>query len=56
VLVPPESFELNRSMTYDDSLLLAKGAEEQLIFRDMDSNAALRIVRRMQAPQSGGGS
>mgnify|MGYP001765000353 CR=1 FL=1 len=56
VLVAPEHFELNRSMTFDDSLLLAKGAEEQLIFRDMDSNAALRIVRRMQTPQPGGGS
>jgi LPS-assembly lipoprotein len=36
-------------MTYDDSLLLAKGAEEQLLYRDMDDNAAIRIVRRMQA-------
>jgi len=58
VLVAPEHFELNRSMTFDDSLLLAKSAEEQLLFRDMDSNAALRIVRRMQTPQpqTGGGS
>lgn len=48
-LAAPETFELVRSMTYDDSLLLAKGAEEQLLYRDMDDNAALRIVRRMQA-------
>lgn len=47
-LAAPETFELVRSMTYDDSLLLAKGAEEQLLYRDMDDNAALRIVRRMQ--------
>jgi LPS-assembly lipoprotein len=48
VLAEPEALELNRAMTYDDSLLLAKGAEEQLLYRDMDDNAALRIVRRMQ--------
>ena len=48
-LAAPETFELVRSMTYDDSLHLAKGAEEQLLYRDMDEGAALRIVRRMQA-------
>lgn len=48
VLAVPETLELNRAMTYDDSLLLAKGAEEQLLYRDMDDNAAIRIVRRMQ--------
>jgi LPS-assembly lipoprotein len=48
VLAEPETLELNRAMTYDDSLLLAKGAEEQLLYRDMDDNAAIRIVRRMQ--------
>ncbi|MDO9219808.1 MAG: LPS assembly lipoprotein LptE [Thiobacillus sp.] len=47
-LAAPENLELQRSMTYNDSLLLAKGAEEQLLYRDMDDNAALRIVRRMQ--------
>ena len=47
-LIAPETFELVRNMTYNDSLLLAKGAEEQLLYRDMDDNAALRIVRRMQ--------
>jgi LPS-assembly lipoprotein len=51
-LAAPETFELVRSMTYDDSLHLAKGAEEQLLYRDMDENAALRIVRRMQMLKS----
>ena len=50
-LAVPEKIELNSDMTYDDSLLLAKGAEEQLLYRDMDSTAALRIVRRLQALQ-----
>ncbi|MBU2640421.1 MAG: LPS assembly lipoprotein LptE [Thiobacillus sp.] len=48
VLAAPESLELQRIMTYNDALLLAKGAEEQLLYRDMDDDAALRIVRRMQ--------
>jgi len=29
--------------------VLAKGAEEQLLYRDMDDNAAQRIMRRLQA-------
>ncbi|MGA9165014.1 MAG: LPS assembly lipoprotein LptE [Thiobacillus sp.] len=58
VLAAPEAFELNRIMTYDDSLLLAKGAEEQLLYRDMNDTAALRIMRRLQAikPDTGSGS
>lgn len=57
-LAAPEAFELNRVMTYDDSLLLAKGAEEQLLYRDMNDTAALRIMRRLQAikPDTGSGS
>ena len=54
-LAAPESLELQRIMTYNDALVLAKGAEEQLLYRDMDDDAALRIVRRMQTlkPDSG---
>jgi LPS-assembly lipoprotein len=53
MLAEPEYIELNRDMTYDDSLLLAKGAEEQLLYRDMDDAAAKRVVRRMQSIPSG---
>jgi LPS-assembly lipoprotein len=49
VLAEPETIELSRDMTYSDSELLAKQAEEKLLFSDMDDNAALRIIRRMQA-------
>ncbi len=49
VLAAAEVIELYRDMTYDDTLLLAKGAEEQLLYRDMDENAVVRIVRRLQA-------
>jgi LPS-assembly lipoprotein len=44
----PENIELTRDMTYDDAQLLAKGAEEQLLYRDMENSAALRIMRRLQ--------
>jgi len=48
-LAAPELIELTRDITYDDTKVLAKGAEEQLLYRDMDDNAARRIVRRLQA-------
>lgn len=47
VLAAPETIELVRDMTYDDRALLAKGTEEQLLYRDMDEVAAQRILRRL---------
>ncbi|MCA1978573.1 MAG: LPS assembly lipoprotein LptE [Thiobacillus sp.] len=49
VLAETEVIELRRDLTYDDKQVLAKGAEETLLYRDMDENAALRILRRLQA-------
>jgi len=54
VLAETETIELTRDLTYDDSQLLAKGAEENLLYRDMDENAALRILRRLQALKPNG--
>jgi LPS-assembly lipoprotein len=48
VLAAPETIELVRDLTYDDTQLLAKGAEEQLLYRDMEESAAWRILRRLQ--------
>jgi len=53
VLAEAETIELSRDMTYDDTLLLAKGAEEQLLYRDMEDSAAQRIVRRLQSIKPG---
>ena len=53
VLAAPETIELIRDMTYDDAQLLAKGAEEQLLIRDMDESAALRILRRLKNIDAG---
>lgn len=48
-LAADETIELTRDITYDDAQVLAKGAEEQLLYRDMDDSAARRIVRRLQS-------
>lgn len=55
VLAAPETIELLRDLTYDDQLLLAKGAEEQLLYRDMDEVAARRILRRLNRLDLGAG-
>jgi LPS-assembly lipoprotein len=57
-LADPETIELQRDLTYDDAQVLAKGAEEQLLYRDMEDSAALRILRRLQriAPAADGES
>ncbi|MGE5320589.1 MAG: LPS assembly lipoprotein LptE [Hyphomicrobiaceae bacterium] len=55
-LAAPEVIELTRDITYDDTKVLAKGAEEQLLYRDMDAAAAQRIVRRLQAIKPASGS
>lgn len=48
-LAVEETIELTRDLTYDDAQILAKAAEEDLLYRDMADTAALRIVRRLQA-------
>lgn len=53
-LAAAETLELIRDMTFDDTQVLAKAAEEQLLFRDMEDAAALRIVRRLHSISPGG--
>jgi len=55
-LAAAESIELTRDMTYDDAQLLAKSAEEQLLYRDMEDAAAMRIMRRLQSLKPGNGT
>jgi LPS-assembly lipoprotein len=55
-LAAPEVIELSRDMTYDDAQFLAKEAEENLLYRDMEDKAALRILRRLQSLTPGKGS
>lgn len=55
VWAAPETIELVRDMTYDDTVLLAKAEEQQLLYRDMEESAALRIMRRLQNINTGNG-
>jgi len=49
--VPTSTILLTRDMTYSDALILAKESEEQLLFRDMQSEAVHQIVRRLAGAQ-----
>lgn len=48
-LAADETIELTRDITYDDAHVLAKSAEEQLLYRDMDDSAVRRIMRRLHS-------
>ena len=48
-LVPDSNIELSREMTYNDAAILAKEAEEQLLYRDMQADMAQQILRRLSA-------
>jgi LPS-assembly lipoprotein len=45
--VPSSVVQLTRDMTYDDSQILAKEAEEQLLFRDMQADVVQQVLRRL---------
>lgn len=45
--IPAEVMEEHRDYSYDDSLILAKEAEESLLVQSMNSDVAQQIVRRL---------
>ena len=47
--VPASTIILTRDITYSDTDVLAKEAEEQLLFRDMQNDMVNQIVRRLAA-------
>jgi len=47
--VPQTSIALTRDITFADTDVLAKEAEEQLLFRDMQSDMVQQIMRRIAA-------
>ena len=49
--VPPSVVQLQRDVTYDDSAILAKEAEEQLLFRDMQSDMVQQVLRRLSSAE-----
>jgi LPS-assembly lipoprotein len=49
--VPQGVIQLTRDVSFNDSEILAKEAEEQLLFRDMQSDMVQQIMRRLAAAQ-----
>jgi len=47
--VPQSTITLTRDITYSDTDVLAKEAEEQLLYRDMQNDMVSQIVRRLSA-------
>ncbi|HZN99967.1 MAG TPA: LPS assembly lipoprotein LptE [Burkholderiales bacterium] len=47
--VPPSTIQLTRDVTFNDTEILAKEQEEQLLFRDMQSDMVQQIIRRLAA-------
>jgi LPS-assembly lipoprotein len=47
--VPASTIQLTRDVTFNDAEILAKEAEEQLLFRDMQSDMVQQIMRRLAA-------
>lgn len=49
--LPPSTVQLSRDITFNDAEILAKEAEEQLLYRDMQSDMVQQIMRRLAAAQ-----
>jgi len=47
ILLKPVTIALTRTLDFDDSLLLAKQSEEDLLYRDMQRDLVSQILRRM---------
>jgi LPS-assembly lipoprotein len=47
--VPQSNLELTRDVSFNDAQVLAKEAEEELLFRDMQSDMVQQILRRLAA-------
>jgi LPS-assembly lipoprotein len=50
--VPQSNLELTRDVTFNDAEVLAKENEEQLLFRDMQSDMVQQIMRRLAAAKT----
>lgn len=48
-LLAPTSIALKRDISYNEEFVLAKEAEEQLLYRDMQSDLVQQILRRLAA-------
>ena len=49
--VPASLVTLSRDVTYNDADILAKEAEEQLLFRDMQADMVQQVIRRLASAE-----
>jgi LPS-assembly lipoprotein len=49
VIIPTSEIVLRRTFSYDDSRVIAKQQEEQMLYQDMERDATGQILRRMIA-------
>ena len=47
--VPQSTIQLTRDVTFNDTEILAKEQEEQILFRDMQTDMVQQILRRLAA-------
>jgi LPS-assembly lipoprotein len=52
VWIPRGEIQLQRDYTYDDTIVLAKENEAQLLFKDMKNDAIQQLVRRLSVAQA----
>jgi len=50
--IPRGEIQLQRDYTYDDTIVLAKENEAQLLFKDMKNDAIQQLVRRLSVAQA----
>ena len=53
-LIPPTSLSARREYTFDDSQVLGKEQEEDLLYRDMQNDLVQQLMRRLGAARRGG--
>ena len=49
--LPANSIQLTRDVTFNDAEILAKEAEEALLYRDMQFDMVQQVMRRLEAAQ-----
>jgi LPS-assembly lipoprotein len=52
MLIEDTELLLERDMSFNETVVLAKDAEEQMLYRDMTTDIAQQVVRRLAAIQS----
>ncbi len=50
--LPPNRIVLRRDLTYNDTDVIAKEQEEELLYRDMENDAVQQVMRRLQAARA----